>query len=733
MHLEPAAMGETFHFFSRKLLRSTQNNKRCAMPRITKIRSAAAFLLISAITFSAAAQTTPFLTDEQITMLRNEISGDRSFEHIRALSRWHRDSGMGGYFKAMDYVAGAARENGMQDVSIIKQPFDGVNWTAKTAELWIVEPFELKLADIGDHALYLADNSRDADVTAEIVWGGNGSDEALANVDVKGKIVLVNGNPGPAVNNAVYKRGAAGVVAYMATEDRNMLDVPDQLPWVRIGQPPAGQKGSFAFSLSPRKGDTLRRLVQEKRQQDLFATGKRTMGGRVVVKAKVDVDVGDENENTGTGMVEAWIRGTKYKDQQIVVTAHLQEEQGSANDDGSGSGNLLELGRVFNKLIKEGKIPPPLRDIRFWWSDEIYSEYQYIRSNPGSEKQMLANLHQDMTGAKQSMGSRVQHLIHAPYSRTSYLDALFESIGNFVIMTNNSFITAGRGGGYPRPFSQPIIATRGTREAYNARFVPYFGSSDNLVFVEGIIGVPSVALINWDDQYIHSSDDDLPNIDQTQLQRNNFIVGAMALYLAYAEADDIPLLAAETYAQGGKRTANDMHAALQVLNAGDNWADAHLLIEQGSIRERRALDSMRVIAGSDKTANAAIDSYQKLVDTRERQLNSELAAIYQNKFGRGPVITLTPAQALSAKKIPMNIASMDEYFKKRDYVQTGMHSHMYSETLNFVDGKRSYYDIYKAVKAEALAAGKFYYGTVTFDDVVKVLDGTVAQGALRLK
>src|SRR5687767_7096128 len=130
----------------------------------TLIRCAAALLLLFSINMPAFAQTTPFLTEDQIRMLRNEISGDRSFEHIRVLTQWHRDSGMGGYFKAMEYVESAAKENGMQDVSIIKQPFEGTNWTAKTAELWITEPFELKLADIGDHALYLADNSRDADV-----------------------------------------------------------------------------------------------------------------------------------------------------------------------------------------------------------------------------------------------------------------------------------------------------------------------------------------------------------------------------------------------------------------------------------------------------------------------------------------------------------------------------------------------------------------------------------------
>jgi hypothetical protein len=53
--------------------------------------------------------------------------------------------------------------------------------------------------------------------------------------------------------------------------------------------------------------------------------------------------------------------------------------------------------------------------------------------------------------------------------------------------------------------------------------------------------------------------------------------------------------------------------------------------------------------------------------------------------------------------------------------------------LEYVDGKRNYYDIYKAVKAENQAAGKIYYGTVAFADVIKELDGNVASGALSLK
>ena len=58
---------------------------------------------------------------------------------------------------------------------------------------------------------------------------------------------------------------------------------------------------------------------------------------------------------------------------------------------------------------------------------------------------------------------------------------------------------------------------------------------------------------------------------------------------------------------------------------------------------------------------------------------------------------------------------------------------MRDETYNFVDGERSYYDIYKAVRAESLVHGEWYYGPVSLKDVVGLLDAAVAVGALELK
>jgi len=691
------------------------------------------------------AQTTPFLSDAEIRLLQNEISGDRAFQHVRWLTHWHRDSGMEGYFKAAEYVMQAAKDAGLQDVQFIEQKLDGRNYTARSAELWMIEPVEVKLADIGEHAVYLADGSHDADVTAELVWVGNASKEALKNIDVAGKIVLSDASPGAAANNAVWEKGAVGIVSYVISEGKTLMDYPDQVAWSKIPvNPPEGKKGTFAFILSPRKGETLRKILATPEMQDFFATGKRTKGGRVVLRAKVDTEIGESKEGR-TGFVEGWIRGTKYQDQQIVITAHLQEEQGSANDDGSGSGsgNILELGRAFNKLIREGKMKPPLRDIRFWWTDEIYSEYRYFRDFPNEPKKMLANLHQDMTGAKQSMGNRVQHLIYAPHSRTSYLDAMLESVGTFLIQTNNGFLAAGRQGGLPHPYSRPMYSTLGTRDNYNAMLVPYFDSSDHRCFLDGPIGLPAIALINWPDDFIHSSDDDLDNIDPTQLRRNSFLIAALAYYLMYAEADDVPLLANEIYSQGLKRLANDFQAATRVLwdstHAPEaSWKDAHMLIEQGLQRERYALNTTRIFAGGEARANAVMQTLLAQMNAKEKTLLADLQSSYQQLHGSAPrPMKFSADELASSKKIPANAAILEDYFGNRGKVSFSnagkLHGLMVEEVYNFVDGKRSYYDIYKAVRAEALAGGRWYYGTVNLNDVVGLLEAAVVAKALVLK
>ncbi len=115
---------------------------------------------------------------------------------------------------------------------------------------------------------------------------------------------------------------------------------------------------------------------------------------------------------------------------------------------------------------------------------------------------------------------------------------------------------------------------------------------------------------------------------------------------------------------------------------------------------------------------------------------SELTTFYRQLHGSDPKPAALTAEELAAsKKIPANAASLDTYFDNRQKirVRTNLHGLMRDEVFNFVDGRRSYYDIYKAVYAESQAAGSWYYGNVTLKDVVSLLDAAVEAKALTLK
>jgi hypothetical protein len=116
---------------------------------------------------------------------------------------------------------------------------------------------------------------------------------------------------------------------------------------------------------------------------------------------------------------------------------------------------------------------------------------------------------------------------------------------------------------------------------------------------------------------------------------------------------------------------------------------------------------------------------------------NELGESYKRAHGvaKVPNVELSDAEKMAMTKVANNNADLDSYFAKRTTSLAGslLHPTMGPEVLNFVDGKRSYYEIYIAVKAESLAAGAWYYGIVTLEDVVALLDANVQRGALMLR
>jgi hypothetical protein len=689
---------------------------------------------VVAVSVAAAApgwaQTSPFLPDALYGQLVNEISGDRAYEHDRVLTRYHRTDGSRDFFIAAEYIRAAAVEAGLEDVKLIRQKWDGHGWSCRFGEAWLVGPQEVKLAAYGDVAMSIADHSRTTHVTAELVDVGAGAAESdYAGRDVKGKIVLASGPVVAAHREAVWKRGALGVLSAM-TQRPEAFDAPDQVAWGRLPYDARGVEGvpdgtpsTFAVMVSPRRGRWLQRQMQ-------------SAGGPFRVKVDIESEYPATQEQA---MVEGWIRGSEIHDQQIVLTAHIQETT-SANDDGSGCVSMLEIARALSRLTKEGRIPRPRRDIRFWWVNELESQPRYFRENPQEPRRMLVNLNQDMVGARQSWGGRVQYASRLPWSLPHALDDVMESVLTMVRDGNTSYLTT-RGTKLPVPFTREVVAVKGSREPFHAAMVPYYDSTDHHAFTPAPIGVPGTSLTNWPDEFIHSTGDDLENIDATQLERNAVVVAAVALYFGGVGSDGLPALAAYVSSRAASRIAGDVATAVahiaQAPPGGREaaYAAARNLLTQSYRKEAGALSSIRRLAPSGAGAAYVGQALAVLEAKRPRDLDA-LAAAYAAIAGGAPAETpLSADEQALAKKVYAPVADLGTWQDAMVKIKAveGLHSMMRFEVYNFADGRRTALEVYQSVAAEALSAGAWYYGEVRPADVREALERAVQAGAYTVR
>ncbi|MGD0921211.1 MAG: M28 family metallopeptidase [Terriglobia bacterium] len=683
------------------------------------------------IPLTLAAQQSPFLPEDTYTKLVNEISGDIAYDNLRSLVMYHATSGGAEDFqKEADWVAERAKSYGLEGVKFVPQPAwhssakeIDENWTLKGGELWLLEPKPMKLGDVRETPLSVADNSPSADLTAELIDVGEGVIESdYAGKEVAGKVVLAYGRVDKVKELACWQRGAVGIVSYYSQRVDSWTDFPDQVAWTRVSPDEDGKKPTPpVLVISPRTGLMLSRWMAGRAPSHIFAEEPEKPATPPVFRVRMKVQA-EVTRPGRQGFVEGVIRGTTYHDQAIVLTAHLQEEKTSANDDRSGCASLLEIARALNAMIADGRLPRPRRDIRFWWANEIGSEYQYFSDHPEERERILANVNQDMVGARQSLGGRVQHVSRTPYSRWSFLNDVVESIVTSLARGNNAYLPSWQNQN-PVPYSRPIFAHLGSREPYNAQIVSYFDSTDHMVFNEAAIGIPGVDFTNWPDPYIHSTGDDLWQIDSTQLQRNAVAVAATALYLANLNEADVPTLMAVMAGEARERIAHDLATGLSRMAqapAAERRAaydDASNLLAQAVTREVQGLESLRRF--SDAASRKLLDSL--LADLRLTEVNhrQRIEEWHTALGGKKSPATLDEREKALAAKMPRRVGALGEYFRNAQEIEgpKGLHGLMQWEALNYADGQRSILDIYRAVRAESLSAGEWYYGTVKLEDI----------------
>jgi aminopeptidase YwaD len=555
------------------------------------------------------------LPSDQMRAIINEVSGERPLHAVLEMVPYPRVRGRAEYegnFQESVVMARLAREYGFKNVEIESFPGGAQSWQASQGELWMTVPESRKLYDIYDMAFSLASGSQSADVTADLVDVGiGGRAEDFAGKDVKGKIVLGSASAGTIANLAIRERGAVGVLSY------NSLRAPDSYPDQIMNQSvsASGQQAAFGWSISPRTGHELAQLLAQGKKVTL----------RSIVKA--------EGYPGEMETVHAMIPGDGSSDQEIAISGHLYEgyiKQG-ANDDASGCAVTLEMGRAYLRLVEQGKLPKPKRNIHFLWVPEISGTMAWLAKHEDTRKKLIADLNFDMEGLGLRLSYATWVMHRTPDTFPTFLNDLCESVLRWVAETNRERVRY-RALGYR--YTLPILAPTGSTDPFWITVDKHYGASDHVVYMRN--GVPSIMFITWPDMYYHSSADSPDKLDATQFKRAGVVGTAGMSILASAGDEMAARVAAEALGRGAERMGEAQRKGLAYMadiTAGPSFQDAYkearVAVKHQAGIEKEVVKSSAVLFANPSEAQKQLASFETLIDQRAAAFLNESKAFYE--------------------------------------------------------------------------------------------------------
>ncbi|MCU0456384.1 MAG: DUF4910 domain-containing protein [Bacteroidales bacterium] len=611
-----------------------------------------------------------------------------------------------GYFFETQYVLGKLKEYGIEG-TVSTYP-GGKTWDGVKATLWEVSPGHSKIADYGDLPAVLASGSSNADVTGELVWVGEGRQADIEKLNLEGKIAVTSGSISTVHSLAVAK-GAVGVVSYNSPRPS---EVPLAIPISGIGSRRGGDSNSkFGFFLPPREGMVLR---------DRLMTGEK-----ITVHAVVEV----QNLDYDMEVTSCVIPGTDPSAGEIIFSAHIFEGyvKMGANDNISGSAAILEIARMLNTMIREGRIEKPRRSIRFIWVPEFSGTGPWVTENRELMKKTLCNINLDMVGLHLKNSNSFFCMHRTTYGNPHYINDVMENYYNFVGMGNReSLAISGRGG-----FVRRIVALTGSDDPFYYAIDDHYGSSDHEVFNDWGVQVPGIMMITWPDLYYHTSEDLANKCDATQLKRVCFIGAASAYTIANADESQALEIAAEVTGNAGARIGKQLQRAVSEIENADKstfepvYKKTRGYIEAAAINEKATLSSVAELAVSS-SFQATLSKFAASIDAAGKNALSGLAAYAEARaksLGLASV-ALKPSQleVLAASIVPKPTSLITEKGYRG-----------YAEALNKVSAEiRNKYPM-TSRRLDTQELGRLCNGKNSALDIKKLLDTQMGEGEADLQ
>jgi aminopeptidase YwaD len=521
-----------------------------------------------------------------------EASGEIALNYVAEISSHHRIQASPGLSDAVAWAVETFKANGLE-AEVHSYPADGhgyawsslmfKEWSCGDAELEVVEPAEKAcfLARWKESKLSLIQRSPPAGpVTAEVIHVGKGEEpEDYKGVDVRGRVVLTDGDVQRVHRLAVEERGALGLIYYgtwVREPDTPEGELDDALKYTSFWWA-GGEKPGFGFVLTPRRGRWLRDLIKDSKRP-------------VRVKARVDSSLYE-------GVLDnayAVIRGVTGE--QVVVVAHICHPQPSCNDNASGSAAALEAARVLQKLIKSGELPRPRRSIVFTLVPEMSGSYAHLAARESEIPGMVAAVNMDMVGERQCVTSGSFIVERTPEALPSYVNSLMECV--FKEVTGDVKNLGG---------SSSYALFRHTT-------TPFSGGSDHYVYSDPTVGVACPMLIQWPDKFWHTSFDTLDKVDPAMLKRAAVVSATYAYFLASAGPAEAAWIASETFSREKSRLLERFRGYVERASADPSEVPRYVreLRDQGAYWAEvavKAVESVERLAIGDDGLKAAIEGF----------------------------------------------------------------------------------------------------------------------------
>ena len=616
----------------------------------------------------------PGVDRETVDALNRALLKEDPRPRIEALAQLHSLRATSAFDEAAGLIAewagnaglAVALEDFSSDGKIRYGPFlSEPGWRVRQATLDLVEPEARKLADGLSTPLALAWFSGSADVTADLVDVGQGLDEShYAGKDVRGKIVLGSGPHRAVHEQAVYQRGAAGVVSSWHLFGARYPDVLSSdgagiRPWVS----PEGKAPGFVFSISPSTASELRRHLDS--------------GARVRLSARVETETYPSHYR----VVSAVLPGVSRPQEEVLLVNHLDSTAPGAVHNAAAALSLVEAGAALKTL------GAPRRTIRFLWVPEHVGTMAYLLAHPELKERVVAAVNVDMPTARHSATGAVTYLYRAPDSSPSFADDVFGELLEWIREGN----TPGLG---TDSFAYPVVSDAGTREAFHAGIADFEGLSDHVEFLS--TGIPMGFFGAWPFEFLGTTRDTLEVFDATQMKRVSLVLAAGAYRVANASDEDALAIARLFLRRAEKRILDETG------RIGESSERLGFKVD----RELRALDALSRLG------------LPELPRFRERLLAAgERAGEILSRRTPEPPSVAPPLAEGSRVYVKTGVLQgpLTEEFVR---IQLGralteaesalFRAHPYAafEVWNFIDGARSLSWIHGAVEAELGAIGK---------------------------